>query len=40
MRNKFWYKIPDEFRYDITNLGHWGGSCIISFNPKIKFPKS
>ena len=39
MRNKFWYKIPDEFRYDLTDLGHWSGSCIVTFNPEITFPK-
>ena len=39
MRNNFWYKIPDEFRYDLTDLGHWSGSCIVTFNPEITFPK-
>jgi hypothetical protein len=39
LRNKLWYKIPDEYRYDITDIGHWTGSCIVSLNPDITFPK-
>jgi hypothetical protein len=32
MRDKFWYKIDYEQRYDITRLGHWSGTGIINFN--------
>jgi hypothetical protein len=40
MRDNFWCKIPYSERYDITHLGHWSGTGIISFNPEIKFPKT
>jgi hypothetical protein len=39
MRNNFWYKIPYEYRYDLTHLGHWTGTGVVTFNPKIVFPK-
>ena len=39
MRNNFWYKIPDNIKYDLTLMGHWSGTGIISFNPDIRFPK-
>lgn len=32
MRHNFWYKIDDKYRYDITHLGHWSGTGIISLN--------
>lgn len=40
MRDNFWYKIPDEERYDVTHLGHWSGTGIFTFNPEITFPKA
>lgn len=39
MRDNFWYNIPNEIKYDLTLMGHWSGTGIISFNPEIKFPK-
>jgi hypothetical protein len=39
MRNNLWYKIPDEYRYDLTDAGHYTGSCVVTFNPNITFPK-
>lgn len=39
MRDNFWYKIDDKYRYDITNLGHWSGTGIINFNDNYKFHK-
>lgn len=39
MRDNFWYKIPAEERYDLTDLGHWSGTGIISFDPATTFPK-
>lgn len=39
MRNNFWYKIEDQYKYDVTDVGHWSGSCIISFQP-IDLPKN
>jgi len=32
MRDNFWFKIDNKYRYDITHLGHWSGTGIISFN--------
>jgi hypothetical protein len=40
MRDNFWYKIPYSMRYDITNVGHWSGTGIISFNEEITFDKN
>jgi hypothetical protein len=40
MRDNFWYKIDDKFKYDLTNLGHWSGTGIITFNENIKFDKN
>jgi hypothetical protein len=39
MRDNFWYKIPYEERYDLTNYGHWSGTGIVSFNKDITFEK-
>lgn len=41
MRDNFWYKIEDQYRYDLTLLGHSSGTGIISFNPEnmCNFPK-
>jgi hypothetical protein len=40
MRDNFWYKIPYEYRYDISHLGHWSGTGILTFNPNYKFHKN
>lgn len=40
MRDHFWYKIDDQFKYDITHLGHWSGTGIFTFNPNIIFEKN
>ena len=40
MRDNFWYKIPYTERYDLTHLGHWSGTGIITFNKQITFPKN
>ncbi len=39
MRNEFWYKIPYEERYDLTEFGHFSGTGIFTFNENIKFAK-
>jgi predicted O-methyltransferase YrrM len=36
MRDNFWYKIPDEYKYDMTKFGHWSGTGIFSFKHKFK----
>ena len=28
----FWNKIPDKYKLDITHLGHWSGTGLVSFN--------
>ena len=39
MRNNFWYKIPPQFKEDITHLGHWSGTGRIQFkSPVIQEP--
>jgi hypothetical protein len=39
MRDNFWYKIEDKYRYDLTDIGHWSGTGIITFNEDISFDK-
>jgi len=39
MRDNFWYKIEDQYRYDLTSLGHWSGTGIVTFNKDISFQK-
>jgi hypothetical protein len=39
MRNNFWYKIPEHKRYDLTEVGHWSGCGVVSFNEEIRFDK-
>ena len=31
MRDNFWYKIPKEYKIDLTFNGHWSGTGMISF---------
>jgi Bacterial protein of unknown function (HtrL_YibB) len=44
MRDNFWYKLETETneykKYDITLLGHWSGTGVISFNKDICFPSN
>jgi hypothetical protein len=39
MRNNLWYKIPETQRYDLTEVGHWSGCGVVSFNDAITFDK-
>jgi len=39
MRDNFWYKIEDKYRYDLTDIGHWSGTGILTFNSDITFDK-
>ena len=34
MRDQFWFKIPSEEKVDITAIGHWSGTGVISFEPR------
>lgn len=36
MRDNLWYKIPPRFRTDVTDLGHWSGTGIVSFAEPIE----
>lgn len=40
MRDNFWYKINDDERFDITDVGHWSGTGIINFNNELNFKKN
>lgn len=31
MRDNLWYKIPNEDKMDVTDLGHWSGTGIVQF---------
>lgn len=39
MRNDFWYKIPEHRRYDLTEVGHWSGTGVVSFHKGTLFSK-
>ena len=39
MRNDLWYKIPESMRYDLTEVGHWSGSGVVSFGQDALFSK-
>jgi len=32
MRDNLWHKIPGFYKHDLTQVGHWSGSAVISFN--------
>lgn len=34
MRDKFWNRVPSSEKVDITALGHWSGTGVISFVPR------
>ena len=36
MRDNFWYNIPDNYKYDLTQYGHWSGTGAITFSPSVK----
>jgi len=36
MRDNFWYKIPSEYKEDITDRGHWSGTGRIQFRSPVK----
>ncbi|HSW76992.1 MAG TPA: WlaTC/HtrL family glycosyltransferase [Candidatus Saccharimonadales bacterium] len=35
MRNHFWYLIDDQYKFDVTEFGHWSGTGFITFNPML-----
>jgi len=32
MRDQLWYRIEDRYKLDVTHVGHWSGTGIVSFN--------
>jgi len=44
MRDRFWYHIPLEEKYDLTIFGHWSGTGVYTFNTSSSlthlFPKN
>lgn len=35
MRNQLWYRIEDRYKLDVTHVGHWSGTGIVSFDAEI-----
>jgi hypothetical protein len=35
MRDRLWYRIEDQHKLDVTHVGHWSGTGIVSFGEKI-----
>lgn len=35
MRNNLWYRIEPQYRTDVTHLGHWSGTGIVSFDQQV-----
>lgn len=40
MRDKFWYKVPNLNKFDLTEFGHDSGTGIFTFNSDITFDTS
>jgi|WetSurMetagenome_2_1015567.scaffolds.fasta_scaffold36776_2 hypothetical protein len=36
MRDNLWYRIKPEHKTDVTSLGHWSGTGIVSFNKRVE----
>jgi hypothetical protein len=36
MRDQLWYRIEDRYKLDVTHVGHWSGTGIVSFNDRIE----
>jgi hypothetical protein len=37
---EFWNKIPNEYKIDLTHVGHWSGTGLVSFNLHYYFKAS
>lgn len=37
MRDNLWYQIESEFKTDLTSVGHWSGTGVISFKRRLEF---
>ena len=40
VRNNFWYKVEDDYKYDITEFGHSTGTGLITFNEEFSIKKN
>lgn len=40
VRNNFWYKVEDDYKYDITEFGHSIGTGLITFNDEFSLKKN
>ena len=36
MRDQCWFRIEGKYKTDVTRLGHWSGTGIVSFNERVK----
>jgi predicted O-methyltransferase YrrM len=32
---KFWAHVDEQYKYDLTGIGHWSGTGMVIFNPEI-----
>ncbi len=37
MRDNLWFKIPSEYKLDLTEIGHWSGTGLVNFNKNNSF---
>lgn len=35
MRDRLWYRIEDDHKLDVTHIGHWSGTGVVSFGDPI-----
>lgn len=36
MRDRLWYQIEDKYKLDVTHIGHWSGTGLVSFVDQIE----
>jgi len=36
MRDRLWYRIEDRYKLDVTHVGHWSGTGIVSFREELE----
>lgn len=37
MRDNTWYQIEPQFKTDVTDIGHWSGTGLVTFGERIEF---
>jgi len=35
MRDRLWYRIEDRYKLDVTHVGHWSGTGLVSFRDEV-----